>query len=93
MNIRINDKYRITSDSANFILEECHIGDKEGSMSFGKEVWKQVGFYQSINGLLNGLLRRTALESDAKTIQGLKDVFDGVHESIDALTEQLGEKK
>lgn len=69
MNIKINDKYSITSDKHNFILQERKIV-KSGENK-GQERFIDVGFYGNINQLLSRLAQQELRDSDINTLQGV----------------------
>jgi hypothetical protein len=89
MNLQIIEKWRITTDSHNFILEQKRIkGDK--SKNAGEEYYSQVGFYVNLSGAFDGLLRHELLESDIQTVKELSELLQALRASIrevgDALT-------
>lgn len=55
--VKINEKYFISADSNNYILQEkSTVKDKE-SKNFGQDVYTSLGYYQSLEGVLNGVLK------------------------------------
>ena len=71
--IRINDKYYIDADSKNYTLKEkTTVTSKDGTES---EVFKELGYYTTIESLFNGLLktelREFISESDSANIEAL----------------------
>ena len=87
MKIKINDEYRVSTDSDNFILEQSRIAEK--GKHKGERVWKQEGFYTTFDNALTGLLRRKLLGCDAETVEQLRAVVKGVQGDIEAIKKAL----
>ena len=71
MKIRLTDKYVMTSDDHNFIINQCWIG-KDGK-SKGKEMTKVVGYYPTVSQALEAFISKRLGESSAKDIKTLLD--------------------
>ena len=88
MKIKINDKFRVTTDKDNFILEQSRVAG-EKAKNTGEFVWKQEGFYTTFDSALRGLLRRELLDCDAETVEELRAVVQDVQEHIDVIKRAL----
>lgn len=56
--IKINERYYINANSNCYVLQEkTKIQDKE-SKNYGKEIYKDLGYYVTIENLLNGVLKK-----------------------------------
>ena len=53
--IKITDKFYIDATTSCYILQEKSTIQDEESKNYGKEVFKEVGYYTSIEGCLKGL--------------------------------------
>ena len=87
--IKINDRYYIDADSKNYILKErTTVQDKE-SANFGKEFYKDLGYYTTIESVLNGLLKvgtREFIGTETEyTIKNLKEYIKSYKEYIESL--------
>lgn len=56
--IKINEKYYFDSDSVQYILIEKSLVTKEGSKNQGKEIFKNIGYYGSLESLKVALLEK-----------------------------------
>lgn len=90
MNIKLNDKYRITSDTHNYILQEGKYPDPHHKMTKNTHEirWNDVGYYGNINHLIESLLEREIKESDA---YNWSDVIKKLEETKVSITEKLSE--
>ncbi|MDR9792743.1 hypothetical protein Q8A72_07100 [Aeribacillus pallidus] len=82
LNIRINDDYKITSDTYNVIVNRRHISDPtkapnwekrkaEGADPTPKETWREVAYCRNVEQALEWILDRQVKESDAETFSDL----------------------
>ena len=85
--IDIDDKLAITSDSRNYILSKRHI-NKTGK-NIGDEELIHIGFYRTINDLLNALLTRRARLSMAESFKELGETVRIAQAEIKALAKGL----
>jgi len=75
MNIKVNDKFRITSDSLNFIIQEKKIAVT--GKHIGELRWENLGYYSTIAGLVYGLCNTILKRSKARSVKGLiQDLAD-----------------
>ena len=56
--LKINEKYYLDSDSLQYILIEKSIVKKEDSKNYGKETFKNVGYYGTLEVLKQALLEK-----------------------------------
>ena len=61
--IKITDKYYLDTDSCNYILIERSIVKDEKSKNYGKEVFKNIAYFGSLEGLYNGIIEREIKEN------------------------------
>lgn len=83
MKVKITDKYYLTSDAHNIILNELSI--VESGENKGKEYLKAIGFYPSIVQAFEGLLRLKGIRSKARTLEGLISEHSELVETIKGL--------
>jgi hypothetical protein len=89
MEILINKKYRLTSDSYNYMLEKSFTaGDK--SKKAGEIGWKTIGYYSTISAALKGLLDKVCKSSKAKSIEDLERLVSSVKSDIDKVLSSKG---
>lgn len=85
--IIIDEKYRINSDSKQWILEENRPIQDKKSDNYGKDNWTNIGYYAELYQVFQRLLNMRLKElpnlelqdflKEAKKIkQKIKDVFD-----------------
>ena len=61
--LRINEKYYIDSDSCNYILIEKHVIQDKKSKNYGKETFKNIAYYGTIESLYKGLIEKELKEN------------------------------
>ena len=87
MKIKLNDKYRIRGVPMNFVLEENKINGKTGESHF-----EVVGYYPTLESLLNGVATRTVQASECENvnllIQEIKTAVRDVMAKIELLQEE-----
>jgi len=82
LEIEIGDKYKITSDPMNVILEEKYEKKvKDGALT-GEVDYKRVGFYKDIPSAALGLFRREVNISEVKTMNELVDLVKETEANI-----------
>ncbi|MEM5009413.1 hypothetical protein WKH57_01700 [Niallia taxi] len=82
MEIEIGDKYKLTSDPMNVILEEKYEKKvKDGALS-GEVDYKRIGFYKDIPSAALGLFRREVNLSNARTMNELVDLIKDTEANI-----------
>ena len=70
MNLILDERFRISSDKHNFILEKYEdVEDrKTGEI---KQVWKDAGYYGSIEPILNRYTKERVRDSEASSVDDL----------------------
>lgn len=87
--IKINDRYYINANSNCYTLQEkTKIQDKE-SQNYGKEIYKDLGYYATIENLLNGVLKKETREYISKeeenSLKDLKKFIDEKYKYLKSL--------
>ena len=60
--IKITDRFYINASSNCYILQEKTKVQDENSKNFGKEIFKDLGYYVTIESCLRGILKTTTRE-------------------------------
>ena len=83
VNIPLDDKYTLISDSMNYIIEETKVrqdGDRKG------ETYKTVyGYYGTIESALKGFKELKIRTSDAKAIKELLEISKEIDKKIEKI--------
>lgn len=87
MFIQLDEDFRMKNDPNNLILEKRSIVKKEDGAT--KEIWVNDGYYTSINGLLNGYLRKSVIKSSASTLGELANDIKRIEKNIDKLSDKF----
>jgi hypothetical protein len=84
MKIKLNDKYRVTSDKYNYILQEKKLPDPNHHFTIkSNEIrWVDVGYYGNIRHLINALLENEIKQSDVTKLEDIILLLRDVRESI-----------
>jgi len=88
MKLQINQDWRITTDSHNFILEKSRVAGKGEHR--GEIVWSQESFYSTFESALEGLIRHETLLCQAESVIELKSLLSRLSEQIDACVKGAG---
>lgn len=83
MELQINNKYQITSDSMQYILQEkktIREGDKKGD-----KYWVNVGYYGKIYNALQDYKELRIRNSDVMTVDELMKLIRELDEKIERL--------
>lgn len=82
MFIQLDKDFRMTSDPKNLVLEKrSEIINKEDEST--REIWVNDGYYSSLNGLLNGYMKKSIMKSSAETLEELAEDIKRIEENID----------
>ena len=81
--IRITDKWLLTSDSMNFIINEVSKPTK--GKNAGKEHIKAVAFYPTLPQAIEGLLIKNMAESTAQDLKTLRNEHTAFIEHVRGL--------
>jgi hypothetical protein len=82
LKIEVTPDYRITSDMLDIIVQKRYTVDPtkspnwtrmqaEGADPTPRTEWRVVGFYETLDGALNGIIERQIEESDAESLTEL----------------------
>ncbi len=85
---KINDDFYIDADSNCYTLKEKTVVKDEKSKKFGEEVFKDRGYYVTLEGILNGFLKVQTRDWINKNGGDIKDLLKEVqkqNEFISAL--------
>ncbi|EEN1095015.1 hypothetical protein C3N91_14700 [Salmonella enterica subsp. enterica serovar Aberdeen] len=85
--IEVGDKWVITSDQYQFILNEKKVV-KSGNKA-GEEWLNTIGYYPKINQLISGLVHHQIQNSEIKSLKGMADEIERIgHLCISAFGEK-----
>ena len=91
MKVPITDKFVLTSDAHNIILNELFI--VASGKNKGSEYLKAIGFYPGIVAAFEGLMRLKGIRSLARTLEGLvrehNDLLDTFRRLFPTVQEML----
>lgn len=82
--IKVTDKYYITANSNCYTLQERTTVRNEQSKNYGQEVFKDIGYYVSIESCLKGIIKANAREYIGKdTVNTLQELLNNIKEIKD----------
>jgi hypothetical protein len=81
MELKISDKYRVTGESLNFVLQKKIISKKNP----GVETWLTVGYYPTLHGVFNDIVRENIVDTAGE----LKQVLDAIEKSTNDIIAAL----
>ena len=82
--IKINDRFYIKADTNNYTLAEKTTIQDEGSKNFGQEIFKDLGYYTTLESCLKGLITVETRQFISKeTINEIKDLKAKIKEIKD----------
>lgn len=64
MNIKLNKKYSIVSDSNQFIVQKIQKVTKKDSKSYGQETKENIAYFAHIDGAIDYVANRVLIEND-----------------------------
>lgn len=87
--VKITDRFYIASDSNCYKLQEKTTIQDENSKNFGQEIFKDLGYYTTLESCLNGILKTLTREYIGKdninTIKELQEQVKKTDEFIHSL--------
>lgn len=87
--IKITDRFYIDANSNCYVLKEKTIVQDENSKNYKQEIFKDAGYYTSLESLLRGILKTTTREFIAReeenSIQDLIKEINEVDEFLKSL--------
>ena len=73
--LKLNERYYLDSDSLQYILIEKSIVQKEDSKNYGKETFKNVGYYGTLERLKQSLLEKE-IKGDIELLNSIDKVIE-----------------
>lgn len=78
MEIEIGDKFVITGDPRQFVLNEKKIkGEKAGDKA-GEDYLQPIGYYQSLSGIVTALIILSVRLSDVQSLQAMEQLINRI---------------
>ena len=75
--IKITDRFYINADTKCYSLQEKTTIQDENSKNYGQVIFKDLGYYTTIESCLNGILKVTTREFISKETENtLKDLME-----------------
>ncbi|HID2602953.1 TPA: DUF5405 family protein [Klebsiella pneumoniae] len=74
--IEVGDKWVITSDQYQFILNEKKVA--QSGKKAGEEWLDTIGYYPKINQLISGLIHHHIQNSEIKSLKGMADEIERI---------------
>ncbi|AGY48440.1 replication initiation protein [Bacillus phage Spock] len=81
MEIYVGEKYKLTSDPMNVIINEKYEKKNKKNEVVGHD-YKVVGYYANVSKALVALLHKDLRESEAKSVEDLLEAIDNAVENI-----------
>lgn len=76
--IKVTDRFYIDANTNCYVLREKTIIQDEGSKNYGQVIFKDLGYYTSLESCLQGILKTTTREYIAK--QEMNSIQDLIKE-------------
>lgn len=83
MDIKVNNKYAITSDERNIILNTIHVA--ESGKRAGKVYYKAISYHGTLKQALAALREHGIKSSDAQSLESLIEDVAKINQEIAAL--------
>lgn len=87
--IKVTDRFYINANTNCYTLQEKTTVRDKNSKNYGKEVFKDLGYYTTIGSCLNGILKTTLREyisrNDVNTLKDLENKIKEANEYIQSL--------
>ena len=83
IDIKIGE-YLITTDEVQFILQKGRVVQKEDSENYGKTEYRTEGYYGSLEGLMQGLVKKMVVTTskDIKTLSQLSELVKDISDMV-----------
>lgn len=78
--VKIDDKFYVDADSNSYILKEKDKVRDKKSKKYGEDVFKDRGYYVSLEGVLNGYLKVQTRDYIKNNDVGVKDLLKEIKE-------------
>ena len=76
--VKITDKFYIDADNHCYILKEKTIVQDQNSKNYGKELYKDLGYYTSLENLLKGISKDVTRRYINKNDVGIKELTEEI---------------
>lgn len=87
--VKVTDKYYITANTNCYTLQEKTTIQDENSKNYGQEVFKDIGYYISLESCLKGIVKANTREyiskSEVNTLQELIQEIRNIDNYIKSL--------
>ena len=87
--VKISDRFYIDADTNCYLLKEKTIIQDEKSKNYGKEAYKDLGYYSTLESCLEGMLKRLTREyigkEEINSLSELKTLIKSQTEYIHSL--------
>ncbi|MGN1271448.1 MAG: hypothetical protein ACI4UX_05770 [Clostridia bacterium] len=60
--VKVTDRFYINANTNNYVLQEKTTVQDEKSEKYGQEIFKDLGYYSSLNDCLKGMLKTVTRE-------------------------------
>lgn len=82
MIVKLSEKYRITTDPHNFILEELRETTNPKTKETRK-AWKQIGYFGKFEHIIHFIFKNELVSNDNLTIAQIKDILKELERIVD----------
>lgn len=86
MDIQINESYKLVNDKYNIILQERYEKEDKQKNKTGEFGYKDVGYYPTLDMALGGFVRKSTLNSEARSIGQLIEEIKALKQLIKEAT-------
>lgn len=87
MEIHVGEKYKLTSDPMNVIINEKYVRKNRDGEVVGEE-YKVVGYYANVTKALIALLHKDLRESEVKSVE---DMLEAIEDAVARILNREGE--
>lgn len=84
MRLDINDKYCITSDESQFIVNQIGVaGEKAKAENVGTETIRPIAYFSTLSGCYKFLVNKQIRDSDCKSLKEVVSLVKSLNDEID----------
>lgn len=91
--IQVTDRFYINANSNCYALQEKSKVQDENSKNYGQEIFRDIGYYTSLDGCLKGILKIATREYIAKdrvnTLKELEEVIKSTNKELERRFSQI----
>ena len=92
--IKITDRFYINANSNCYILQEKTTVQDVESKNYGKEIFRELGYYSTLESCLKGFLKATTREFIGKEQENsLQELINEIKKTEEYLKEVFGDDK